>query len=349
MHYNRKTMISHYYYDPLDRLIASTNWKQASTEYFYLKDRLATQIQGTEQHSIYQHGDQLLAQLNSKNYTVEASLIASDQQRSVLSALDNIGHHPCTYTPYGHRDSLSGQPSLLGFNGEQPDPVTGWYWLGNGYRAFNPVLMRFNCPDSLSPFGEGGLNAYAYCVGDPVNREDPTGHVSWLSLMRKHFPHVVAIADRKSVLPNTLDKRSALKAGTSKIVEAPPSATYKSPSIRKTKSSNHFTSKKTEARNPANQKAITPQQSPSWTYSKKGATFKNGLTESEQTTFDTFQNLIKNQGLSPADAAKMAGDSNYKQLDNRFNIYQIRLSQKNRVLFEINDLNVKVRQVGGHT
>ncbi|RMR48355.1 YD repeat protein [Pseudomonas amygdali pv. mori] len=49
--------------------------------------------------------------------------------------------------------------------------------LGNGYRAFNPVLMRFNSPDSLSPFGEGGLNAYAYCEEDPVNRVDPGGHL----------------------------------------------------------------------------------------------------------------------------------------------------------------------------
>lgn len=65
--------------------------------------------------------------------------------------------------------------SLLGFNGERSDPMTGHYLLGNGYRAFNPVLMRFNSPDSLSPFGKGGLNGYAYCVGDPVNYSDPTG------------------------------------------------------------------------------------------------------------------------------------------------------------------------------
>src|SRR5207253_4738400 len=79
--------------------------------------------------------------------------------------------------PYGHRAPEGGLLSLLGFNGERPDPVTGHYVLGNGYRAFNPVLMRFNSPDSLSPFEEGGLNAYAYCVGDPINRVDPTGHV----------------------------------------------------------------------------------------------------------------------------------------------------------------------------
>ncbi|EPJ83956.1 hypothetical protein CFII68_18000, partial [Pseudomonas sp. CFII68] len=48
-------------------------------------------------------------------------------------------------------------------------------------RAFNPVLMRFNSPDSSSPFGEGGLNSYAYCIGDPINRIDPTGH-TWKPL-----------------------------------------------------------------------------------------------------------------------------------------------------------------------
>jgi hypothetical protein len=36
--------------------------------------------------------------------------------------------------------------------------------------------MRFYSADSLSPFGKGGLNSYCYCLGDPVNRTDPTGH-----------------------------------------------------------------------------------------------------------------------------------------------------------------------------
>ncbi|EJN26288.1 RHS repeat-associated core domain protein-containing protein [Pseudomonas sp. GM78] len=105
-------------------------------------------------------------------------LLATDQQRSVLSALNAHGPHPIAYTAYGHRPAENGLLSLLGFNGELPDPLTGHYHLGNGYRQFNPVLMRFNSPDSWSPFGKGGLNAYCYCLGDPRNRIDPEGHAS---------------------------------------------------------------------------------------------------------------------------------------------------------------------------
>lgn len=73
----------------------------------------------------------------------------------------------------------------LGFNGIFLDPVSTTSHLGNGYRSYNPVLMRLHCPDSWSPFGGGGINAYTYCVGDPVNRSDVNGHHSvmgWLGI-----------------------------------------------------------------------------------------------------------------------------------------------------------------------
>ncbi|QIU88443.1 RHS repeat-associated core domain-containing protein [Yokenella regensburgei] len=85
-----------------------------------------------------------------------------------------------TWSPWGAGTPL---PGLPGFNGERPDPVSGSYHLGNGYRAYNPLLMRFNCPDNLSPFGAGGINPYAYCAGDPVNHTDPTGHLSWQGIL----------------------------------------------------------------------------------------------------------------------------------------------------------------------
>lgn len=71
------------------------------------------------------------------------------------------------------------ESNLLSYNGERRDPVSGVYQLGNGYRSYNPALMRFHSPDSFSPFGAGGINPYAYCAGDPINRSDPSGHFSW--------------------------------------------------------------------------------------------------------------------------------------------------------------------------
>ena len=200
---NRATVLCRYHYDPLDRLAASTPSAQASPQRFYLKDRLTTEIQGAVQRSIMQHEDQLLAQREHQTTAVHIHLLATDQQRSVLNLMDAVARHALAYTPYGHRQN--GLLSLLGFNGERRDPLTGWYFLGNGYRAFNTVLMRFNSPDSWSPFGKGGLNAYGYCVGDPVNRSDPTGHFGnpW-----KGFLNLLGLRTPRMARANTAYKKT---------------------------------------------------------------------------------------------------------------------------------------------
>lgn len=83
--------------------------------------------------------------------------------------------------PLKKQHRLSANP--IAFNGERQDPVTGNYLLGNGVRMYSPTLMRFHAMDSLSPFGLGGVNSYAYCLGDPVNQRDPSGHVAITSLI----------------------------------------------------------------------------------------------------------------------------------------------------------------------
>jgi RHS repeat-associated protein len=109
--------------------------------------------------------------MTNAEFTMKHSnLLATDGQHSIIN---DQAHVSRAYTPYGQAAAQSGP--LSAFNGERRDPLTGCYHLGNGYRQFNPVTMRFQAPDTFSPFGKGGMNAYMYCAGDPVNQHDPSG------------------------------------------------------------------------------------------------------------------------------------------------------------------------------
>lgn len=167
--------VCQYRYDALDLLTGLEHAGHAGLQRFYRHQHLVTELQGQASQSVFQQGKQLLAVQLCEGDRLKSQLLATDQQRSVLQLIDSEGALPQAYSPYGHHAAESGLSSLLGFGGERRDPVTGYYLLGNGHRAFNPVLMRFNSPDRLSPFGRGGLNPYAYCLGDPVNFSDPTG------------------------------------------------------------------------------------------------------------------------------------------------------------------------------
>lgn len=164
-----------YGYDPLDRLVSFLPGSGQIKKHFYQSKRVVTHVQGDTCTRLFQYEHQLLAQHDN----AQARLLATDLQRCVLSALKDT--HLC-YSPYGIRSIAGDLDTLPGFNGERPDPLTGHYLLGNGYRAYNPILMRFNSPDRWSPFGAGGVNAYAYCTGDPINRQDRSGHVSLRTL-----------------------------------------------------------------------------------------------------------------------------------------------------------------------
>ncbi|MEA5497716.1 hypothetical protein VB834_03365 [Limnoraphis robusta Tam1] len=91
-----------------------------------------------------------------------------------------------------------------------------------------------------------------------------------------------------------------------------------------------------------------PGKAFAWTVNKKNAEFGQ-LTKAEQAKFDIFQDEIHNHGLHPKDAAKEAGDTDYKQL--KGNQFQIRLSGRERATFLVDDENeiVTILQVGGHT
>lgn len=89
--------------------------------------------------------------------------------------------------------SMTVSPSHLGFNGEWLDPVLEGYHLGQGYRIYQPKLMRFNAPDSLAPFNEGMHNAYVYCHNDPINFTDPSGHLNISKILFGTFGIIAGI------------------------------------------------------------------------------------------------------------------------------------------------------------
>lgn len=180
----KKTQTLCYVYDPLDRLVISQREDAGITQMFYCRDRVSTEHRDNVRLQVFEFEEAIVSYQVLQNGTPHTLLIAGDENRSTLNILNNNQRHAVAYTPYGYHLQEADTPQLLGFNGERLDPFTGYYLLGNGYRAFNPQLMRFNSPDSWSPFGKGGINAYAYCEGDPVNRVDPTGHGVWSRIFR---------------------------------------------------------------------------------------------------------------------------------------------------------------------
>jgi RHS repeat-associated protein len=134
-----------------------------------------------------------LMALPTRRQDVGTLLLGCNTHNTVLAEIDSTLINASVYTAHGHRSAQMTPTGRLGFNGALTEANTGWQLLGNGYRAYNPVLMRFHSPDSLSPFGEGGLNAYAYCKGDPVNFTDPTGHgfFTWLKMAKRLVKPVV--------------------------------------------------------------------------------------------------------------------------------------------------------------
>ncbi|KAL9477371.1 hypothetical protein ACSS6W_007212 [Trichoderma asperelloides] len=170
------SIISQYHYDTAGRLVCQSVPGQADHHLFYRDNKLIAAQTGDQKVSYLFDGEEYWGQsVQDDDGTTQTQLWSSNGYDSVVAWIDvhqpdQVQHQQ--YTPYG--SGTTG--TSIGFNGEWHDPVTGWYHLGNGYRVYNPVLMRFHSPDSWSPFTSGEINPYAYCLGDPINRVDPSGH-----------------------------------------------------------------------------------------------------------------------------------------------------------------------------
>lgn len=104
-------------------------------------------------------------------------LLGTDSQMSCCARLERHTVERISYASFGYSPALARYRSVWASLISEQSP--GLYLPGNGRRAYSSwMLQRFAMSDALSPFARGGLNAYAWCLGDPINRVDPDGAAS---------------------------------------------------------------------------------------------------------------------------------------------------------------------------
>ncbi|WP_146033402.1 ribonuclease domain-containing protein [Stenotrophomonas sp. VV52] len=166
---------THYRYDA-EHLLVCTSTPATSVWQYWLGGVVVNATgEGHELSWPYCGGQRVATKRSGIGGGPIATLLATDAAGSVLMEAD-FGVRSQGYTPHGYlaSDRTELQPA---YNGELLDNSSGCYLLGAGnHRPYSPTLQYFLAPDPFSPFDEGGLNAYAYCAGDPINRTDPSGH-----------------------------------------------------------------------------------------------------------------------------------------------------------------------------
>ncbi|WDM60106.1 RHS repeat-associated core domain-containing protein [Pseudomonas sp. NEEL19] len=152
-----------------------------ASKLFYQQERLALIQDAQVQRRLMTSVIQIHAVLVETMQATPNVLLASDALHSTLLISPQQKAKPYCYSPYGHQPN---HPGLPAFTGQVPEPIMGGYLLGNGYRLYSPLLMRFHSPDNWSPFGAAGINPYVYCDSDPVNHSDPSGHIKILKAVK---------------------------------------------------------------------------------------------------------------------------------------------------------------------
>jgi RHS repeat-associated protein len=148
---------------------------------FFYEDalRIAAELDGRGSVvATFVHGERVnVPELMSRGgvtYRIVTDMLGS--VRLVLDAANGAVAQRLDYDQFGRvvRDTNPGF-TPFGFAGGLYDPDTGLVRFGA--RDYDPEVGRWTAKDPLL-FDGGDTNLYAYALGDPVNRTDPTGRQS---------------------------------------------------------------------------------------------------------------------------------------------------------------------------
>jgi RHS repeat-associated protein len=117
---------------------------------------------------------------NGNEYSQRFTYYHDDHLGSTGIVTDRCGQivQQVTYTPYGEMRSelnLGASVNYL-YTGQQFDREVGLYYYGARY--YDQSIGRFISPDTVIPNAADSqsYNRYAYCLNDPIQFNDPTGH-----------------------------------------------------------------------------------------------------------------------------------------------------------------------------
>ena len=104
-------------------------------------------------------------------------------QGDVMRIVDATGAVVANYT-YNAWGKVTNSGNIVGlynpirYRGYYYDTETGFYYLQSRY--YDPVVKRFISADGYISTGQGilGFNMYAYCLNNPTNQMDTTGHMA---------------------------------------------------------------------------------------------------------------------------------------------------------------------------
>ncbi|WP_170843534.1 RHS repeat-associated core domain-containing protein [Luteibacter sp. UNCMF331Sha3.1] len=162
-----------YQHGPGGRICASREGSRTAWR-FHSEGRLTFETSGDEHRRYVRATGVAIAETHQIGATSNTWLLGTDPQGSVVTEYGDAARTR-VYEAHGWRN-LDDAQARTAFAGEVAESTGGYYLLGE--RLYCPVLRRFLSVDPVSPFDDGGLNRYAYCLGDPINRIDPSGNAS---------------------------------------------------------------------------------------------------------------------------------------------------------------------------